>query len=290
MSYDMEGGNEQGEPGRETMDDTRIFKQMSRMSIFFLILYGLFLLGCGFLLGNFLIMLVIGALSILSAFLILVFQPRMRRRVQHRQEVRLAAVAGNTSIAPLAFPQPVPDEHALALPCTIKLRPTVSMALFIAGLFEVIWVGLLIGGMFFIEGSDATAAVFTTWTFGIIITLIAPSLLIFIIGLFAMRQRIEITDKGLTIHEMNSTSSVRWDEVKLFATTPPKRRASLIFYELSTSGNRLSSGVVLQQLRPGARLLPRKPETSLEEYDRQMDALLALIAARTGLPLYDLRG
>jgi hypothetical protein len=30
-------------------------------------------------------------------------------------------------------------------------------------------------------------------------------------------------------------------------------------------------------------------EASYEEYDRQMEALLSLIAAKTGLPLYDLR-
>ena len=270
------------------MDDIQSFKQMSRTGIVFLILYGLFLIGCG-LAGNLLLGLIIGALSVLSAFFVLVFLPRMRQRVQQRQEVRQAAVAGDASLAPLAFPQPVPNEHALPLPLTIKLRPTISMAGFIAGLFAAIWFVLLIGGMFFTEGIDAIAAVFTTWTFGMIIILVSPSLLIFIIGLFATRQRIEITDEGLTIHEINNTSSVRWDEVKLFATTPPKKRASLIFYELSTSANTLSSGVILQRLRRDARLLPHKPETPFDDYDRQMDALLSLIAAKTRLPLYDLR-
>jgi hypothetical protein len=32
-----------------------------------------------------------------------------------------------------------------------------------------------------------------------------------------------------------------------------------------------------------------RPALSKEEYDRQMQALLSLIVARTGLPLYDLR-
>jgi len=32
-----------------------------------------------------------------------------------------------------------------------------------------------------------------------------------------------------------------------------------------------------------------KPTISSEEYDKQMQALLSLIAGRTGLPLYDLR-
>jgi len=134
------------------MDDTHVFKQISRSGIFFLLLYGLFLLGCGLLLGNYLLLLVIGVLSILSAFLSLVLLPRMRRRVQRRQEIRQAAVAGDTSLAPLALPQPVPDEHALSLPLTIKLRPTVSMTAFVAGLVTVLFLVLLLVVGFFVEG------------------------------------------------------------------------------------------------------------------------------------------
>jgi hypothetical protein len=32
-----------------------------------------------------------------------------------------------------------------------------------------------------------------------------------------------------------------------------------------------------------------QPEFPFDEYDRQMEALLSLLAAKTGLPLYDLR-
>lgn len=210
------------------MDDIQSFKQMSRTAIGFFILYGLFLIGCGFLTGN-LMVLIIGALGGLSTFILLIFLPRMRRRVLRRQEMRQAAVAGDTSLAPLAFPQPAPDDHALPLPLTIKLKPTVSMALFVAGLITVIWVVLLTIGGLVSEGWTGTYPMIGTSIPITLCILFFPFPLLFIPALFLTRQRIEVTDKSLTIREFNNTSSVRWDEVKLFATTLPKKGASVTF-------------------------------------------------------------
>lgn len=271
------------------MDDTTTFKKLSRTGIFFLILYGLFLLGCA-LIGNFLIALIIGSLSILSAFLVLIFQPRMRRRVQRRQEMRQAALAGDTSLAPLAFPQPVPNEHALPLPFTIKLKPKASAPFIVAGLVTAVWVILLLTVGFLSVGWAGLSAAISESVPGTVFVFGYLFPLIFIIGLFVIRQRIEITDESLTTHLFNSTSSIRWDEVKLFALLPANKGASIVHYELSSSANMLSRGILLPRLRHAARLQLLKPITSLDEYDRQMDALLSLIAAKTRLPLYDLRG
>jgi len=271
------------------MDDVTTFKKLSRTGTFFLILYGLFLLGCA-LIGNILPALIIGCLSILSAFLILIFQPRLRRRVQRRQELRQAALAGDTSIVPLVNPQPLPNDHALPLPFTIKLRPKASAPFLLAGFVTAFWVILLLTVGFFSAGWTGLSAAMSASVPGTVFVLGFPSLPLFILTPFVTRQRIEITDKCLTIYEFNNTSSIRWDEVKLFALLPANKGASIVHYELSPSADMLSRGILLPRLRRGARLPLFKPLTSLDEYDRQMDALLSLIAAKTGLPLYDLRG
>ncbi len=270
------------------MNDGEVFKRLSRTGVFFLIGYGVFLLACS-IIGN-PVMLIIGSLSILSAFLVLAFQPRMRRNVQRRQEIRQAAIAGDTTIASLAFPQPVPDEHALPLPSIIKLRPKVSTMAIFAGCFTLFWMALILGVGFFMQG---ISGMFTTISQSIgsslFILVLFPFFFVFILSLFAVRQQIQVTSKGLKVRDARSNSSIRWDDVKLFSLQRSKKRAPIIFYELSTSANVLSHGVLLQRLQRNAPIQFYKPVTSFDDYDRQMEALLSLIAAKTGLPLYDLR-
>jgi hypothetical protein len=97
-------------------------------------------------------------------------------------------------------------------------------------------------------------------------------------------QRIVASEAGLTVRAMGIKNSIPWDETCLFATFRGKHAAWQ--YELS-GADAIASWV---WVRPGtfsARLY--EPTIPQYEYDLQMEALLALIAAKTGLPLYDLR-
>lgn len=123
---------------------------------------------------------------------------------------------------------------------------------------------------------------------------------IMIMFLFAMvamiqvartRQVVEVTQQGMTArHFGEDIHSVAWDEARLFAIEGFSRlnRPWLpSMYQLASDND------VVRWQRVG-RLDGRRAFTgatgiSDEEYERQMGALLSLVAAKTGLPLYDLR-
>lgn len=99
-------------------------------------------------------------------------------------------------------------------------------------------------------------------------------------------QYITATDEGLAFVAFGFKQAIAWDDASLFCIprgtpySPPRS------FELSGP----SDVVQWWRWRPGS-LLARiyEPAASSLDYDAQMDALLAQIAARTGLPLYDLR-
>lgn len=81
--------------------------------------------------------------------------------------------------------------------------------------------------------------------------------------------------------------TIKWSEARLFAIYPSRKPSDLPrYYELSGK----DAIVRWRRMRPDAPFRFTKKPASFDEYDRQMEALLSLIAAKTGLPLYDLRG
>jgi hypothetical protein len=105
-----------------------------------------------------------------------------------------------------------------------------------------------------------------------------------VVGQFTMYRWIEVSEEGLTIRTLFRRQRICWQEARLFAidamvktTEVPDR------YELSSATTILRWSQVLKYSR-----LTRF-SSSFEEYSQQMEGLLALIGARTGLPLYDLR-
>ncbi|HEU5370598.1 MAG TPA: hypothetical protein VFU69_19145 [Ktedonobacterales bacterium] len=103
-------------------------------------------------------------------------------------------------------------------------------------------------------------------------------------------QWLEVTDEGVISHEGGNPKTLRWEDIRLFAIAsrqrkeePPRR------YQLFRKN--AGPGLALDVRRPSRQRLFQfdKPSLPYDEYDRQMDALLSLIAAKTGLPLYDLR-
>ena len=81
--------------------------------------------------------------------------------------------------------------------------------------------------------------------------------------------------------------SVNWQDARIFARVGSYRRdPRLAYYELVDDKQSLTFAVAL---KPPSRFALVRPETSFEEYERQTQQLLGMIAVKTGLPLVDLR-
>ena len=107
-----------------------------------------------------------------------------------------------------------------------------------------------------------------------IFVLIRPSLL-----------TIQATEEGLTVRSTESRT-MRWKDVRAFAIVGGFHRPGTSkTYMLSSGKNRIR----WTRLARTRWCSINAPATSDDDFQRQMDALLSYIAARTGLPLLDLR-
>ncbi len=110
-------------------------------------------------------------------------------------------------------------------------------------------------------------------------------------------QRIELTEQGMTIRQGGRAHSVAWEEARLFAIEGIgglNRSWLPRVYRLASAKDMLKWTYQRRRSSQRSGLLYRpilaiKPTTSYEEYERQMEALPALVVAKTGLALYDLR-
>jgi hypothetical protein len=98
-------------------------------------------------------------------------------------------------------------------------------------------------------------------------------------------QTIRITEAGMTVRT-NESRTIAWNDARIFALVEGgERSGSTKIYMINTG-----KSSVRWSYRPHTRWYSvTTPTTSDEEYQRQMNALLSYIAARTGLPLLDLR-
>ncbi len=175
----------------------------------------------------------------------------------------------------LATEQPPPRTAPLSLPLTISIRAK-------GGLKLIAWLSVAV---FVIAVSGGEAVDHGVWDFRFFLVLLAAvgSGSVFV-QLLAGERRIEVTDDQVTIRVASIEQTVPWEEARLFAIT--HGRHATLSYELSSS----EACVPWIWVRPStfsARLY--EPTIPQYEYDRQMEGLLALVAAKTGLPLYDLR-
>ncbi|HEY7348270.1 MAG TPA: hypothetical protein VH599_08095 [Ktedonobacterales bacterium] len=191
-----------------------------------------------------------------------------------RVEQRRQAAAKRYEWVPLAQPQPIADPAVLPLPCMISSKPG---WLFYPLMLIVIWIVIILWMLVWIwqyAGPPVHALVLS-----LIITLPLSS-----IWYLAEYQWIEAREEGLTIRSRFRRRSIHWDEARLFAIDATvKTDQTPDRYELSSATTILRWSRKLESSR-FTRL-----SSPIQEYARQMDSLLALIAARTGLPLYDLR-
>ena len=230
-------------------------------------------------LSPFLPVLVISALNLA----INITQVRYWEGIEQR---RFAAVQGDRTL--LAAEQPTPYAALMRLPPTITLGyhkefllwmtgAAVLMALFFAGAFT-----------FFNNGSllfTSNRLLFFLVSFSILVVLILAFLFVV---LFLGRQQVEVTEHGLTARYAGRTSTVMWEEARLFAlygTFGAQKSGAAITYELSSARD-IVRWTWVQRKTYFSGLKPTLP---LDEYNRQMQVLLSLVEAKTGLALYDLR-
>lgn len=107
---------------------------------------------------------------------------------------------------------------------------------------------------------------------GILIGFLA---VIFLSLYLSWRQRVDVTEDGLTVRRLGRNRSIRWSDARLFT------RIGLATYELSGE----QSVVRWVRARDTSAFRPTIP---FADYQRQMDGLLLLTDERTRLPLVDL--
>jgi len=266
---------------------TRILLFISTILMLALIIFLLFtdaLIGGGHHLLYFTFM--FSPILISSTFQLILYisQGRYWKRIEQR---RFAAVQGNQLF--LAVEQPTHDGAPLPLPITIKLRHNKGTILLGTG--ATLLMAMLFAG-------------WLTWAISYFLPLVTDHLLIFLvvfsivavfmlIGLFAIflsplgRPQITVTEGGL-ISNHGMKVIMPWNEAHLFAmygTFGAQKSGSAITYELSSARAIVRWTWILRRtLSPGL-----EPTIPHDEYNRQMQALLSFVTARTGLPLYDLR-
>ena len=225
---------------------------------------------------------------ILSAFnLILgILQLRYWERIERR---RFAAVRGNRLF--LAAEQPTPDTTSLPLPTTI-ITPRRGKKAFLLIIGMALLIAMFFAGWFTWFDSNPLLLVadhLLNFLALSAIGFVAASMLFFAI-LFSplARQQIKATEVGLAAREGMQAPTIMWHEARLFAmygTYGRQKSGASITYELSSARNIVRWTWFLRK----TSWVDLGPTISHDEYNRQMQALLSLVAAKTGLQLYDLR-
>ncbi len=170
----------------------------------------------------------------------------------------------------------LPDQ-LLPLPFHVRLRyywSTEQRVVF--GVLFAILQGCFLCVAFFVQPTGGMPE----WAF----LLSIEAILSFILGcllltfIIMLRSRLMVTEANIMFWELGRRDIVRWSEVKLFAILKNGN------FEVASATGRVELRIID---KPKHAL--QRPDIPFEEYQRKMDGLLLLIAARTGLPLMDLR-
>jgi hypothetical protein len=197
---------------------------------------------------------------------------------------RVLAMHGDRQL--LSPEQPVANALALPMPTTIRLRWKMQSYLYLLAMpFVLAGIVLIVLAL----ASHHLNATQTIIVIAIIVGFLVFMLLISLISIKIVMPRmsyyIEVTDRELITHFSGFTTQIRWNEAQLFARSGINKAKRPQMYELSNAHS-VARWIWLR--RNMIFFYPLQPETSFEEYDHQMQALLELIEAKTRLPLYDL--
>ncbi len=175
--------------------------------------------------------------------------------------------------ATLKAEQPIPDANALLTPMTIKLDVNRRFKASVCIIAAIAIAGTTVSD-FFENNSQfwhVLAALFFIAT------------CVYVARAFISRPCFTITENAAESSVMGITRSIGWDDIAVFCTHANKKTGEPESIELSNT----STKVIILWPHPGMRRY--YPTTSYADYDRQMEALLSLIAAKTDLLLVDVR-
>lgn len=227
------------------------------------------------------------AFILMLASMILVLT--LLKRVDKRRE---RAVAGDTQL--LDSRQPMPDVNALSLPTTIELRLSKRYYATLFGIIAVVDV-VLLPIIIVVTASAPHARPFNPAIFLILAALLVGMMAIFTIAwlilFFVLRSRmcysVTADEEGITSIHNGKTTRINWPDARLFAVVDNRKAHRVKIYEVSNAETIVRWLAIPPHVTPLQAMW--KPEnSSYEEYERKDQALLSLVAAKTGLKLYDL--
>ncbi len=197
------------------------------------------------------------------------------------------ALQGDQSM--LAVEQPVPNAYALPLPLTVELRPGRTYFSFFMGL--VIISGFIGGFIAYFSSTKNNTGHHTSLIVLIIIVAVILAVLILLVAFFnfilrrQIRYQVQVDEQGIQVTYNRITTRVTWNEARLFTVNAVKKARGPKTYELASPDT-----IVRWMWIPGdiTPLFMLKPTIPQQDYDRQMQSLLEVVAGRTHLPLYDI--
>jgi hypothetical protein len=229
----------------------------------------------------------VGAIALYGLVFVLALRsriPTLKRMEQKRQR----ALQGDSEL--LAEPQPPPNEYALDLPFTVIMRYKPRKLIPLIGIIILFPVMFLV-----IVLSNSTHTAFDPFVFTIPFFAISCIFCISVAALLIVQlirgkpegYQVTLTSDGI-IDTQNRR--IAWKDARLFTIASRGNRANESLYPLIFEVASADTRVRVMWLRSeSARQAIIEPVVSYEEYERQMHSVLAVIAAKTGLPLYDLR-
>ena len=201
------------------------------------------------------------------------------------EQKRQTAAQGDQRL--LADIQLMPNAQALPLPLTIRMRPRWSLVIGLPVGLIFLFVSMLTPFFVMTYSSQALAQKFTQET--ILLLVLTSLMLLSIISIFVnmyteARKQITLTEHGIMQTGISpKIQNIPWSEVRLFALSSP---AGQVTFELASMHEQIRWKWLYAK---GFSLSSAKPVTSPAEYEQQMFGVIALVEAKTGLPLYDLR-
>ncbi len=229
------------------------------------------------------------ALLLSSALLSLASFTLTRRFYKKAEEQRIAAIEGGNS-GKIAEEQPITNTLTLTLPVTLTVRSNwrFIVSFMLLPMCLVLAIGSLLLYYFFLREtflfSGKHAGLLLAILGGAVVFLFIVISVALLISTRRMRQYIQVSENGIQGRFLGQESSLRWDEIRLFALWGGKSK-SMRAYEIAGINGMVRWTIPVKK-RWYNPLVPTQP---FEEYNQQMRAVLALIATKTQLPLYDLR-
>ncbi len=210
------------------------------------------------------------------------------------EQRRARAILGDPEL--LAQEQPVPEAAALPLPTTLRLHmyERITLPLVLAPLLMVFLIPIFVG---LISGTNIQqhTSLAPPWywlsTVSIIVFALAAMVFLTFLMYVALRwqvlYKIAVDEHGITTTYHRITSQIDWQDAHFFVLIDLKKNNPTRTYELSNEHTAVRW--VCPPLRPRTPFATPKMLTAYAAYQRDTQALLSLVAAKTALPLYDLR-